>query len=162
MANEKGYLGPIGDDFPAIFPIAFGLIFFFGSIAVTYDTYTQKKDLGQSMRANLLLSRGVRRETIVNEEYWSEACGFFQGTKANYGVGGYMVVRTEENEVMDLDGTGLFCYEEANGVSGPDEINPSTQRGKRVTLMTYPVAVEIGGQTEKQTRLRTLEVVTWK
>lgn len=157
MTNEKGYLGPIGDDFPAIFPIAFGLIFFFGSIAVTYDIYTQKKDLGQSMRANLLLSRGVRRETVMNQEYWGEACEFFQNTKPNYGVGGYMTIRDKDDEVMRLKGTDLFCYED-DMVSGPDDIDPSAQRGKKVALMTYSVAVEMG----EETKLRTLEVAIWR
>lgn len=162
--DEEGYLGPIGDDFPSIFPIAFGLIFFFGSITLTYNNYNQKRNLGQTMRANLLLSKGARRETLMNKEYWGEACSFFKSMKANYEVDGYMMITSEEEEkgVYKFDGDPAFCTDIGSGVTKPESPNDeeivSLQKGRQVSVMEYPVAVEKGEITE----IRGLRVVTWK
>lgn len=165
--GEKGYLGAIGDDFPSIFPIAFGLIFFFGSITITYNNYNQKRDIGQTMRANLLLSKGARRETLVTEEAWGEACQFFKSTKANYGVGGYMMIEDEEGKVYEFGGeTEPFCTDiEGEGVP-PDEPDDdavqAAQEGKKVALMKYPIAVKEEEDGEEVAKIKGLRVVTWK
>lgn len=173
--GERGYLGPIGDDFPSIFPIAFGLIFFFGSITITYNNYNQKRDLGQSMRANLLLSKGARRETMVNEEYWGDACDFFKSMKANYGVDGYMMIISEKAEeddsgeglVYEFDGGDPAFCTDISPEAGQDPESPdhnaitSSKEGEQITTMEYPVVVEREVGEDKVAEVYGLRVVTW-
>ena len=42
MKNEKGFLGPIGDDLPSLIPLVFALIIFFGAFGVTFGVFNSR------------------------------------------------------------------------------------------------------------------------
>ena len=91
--NLRGFIGPLGDDFPAIFPIALGLMFFFGAIAITYDVYNYKSTQANLIRANIMISRSVRAQTLMSPDYWEfQACPLITEIQANYGVSSAMML----------------------------------------------------------------------
>lgn len=44
LKNQKGFLGPIGDDLPSLIPLVFALIIFFGAFGVTFTSFSQRTE----------------------------------------------------------------------------------------------------------------------
>ncbi|GEM_PF-948441 len=42
LRQQKGFLGPIGDDLPSLIPLVFSLIIFFGAFGVAFSTFSQR------------------------------------------------------------------------------------------------------------------------
>ncbi len=103
---RKGFIGPLGDDFPAIFPIALGLMFFFASISIAYDNYNYKADQATLIRANIMISRSARQQSVMTEKYWtSHACPLIEEIQTNYGVhSAMMVARPHYEQEATLSG----------------------------------------------------------
>ena len=171
----KGYLGPLGDDFPAIFPIALGLMFFFGAITITYQNYDMKQEMTTLMRANLALSKAVRTQLEFDPEFWETACNVLEDTKANYGVMAKMgiieVKYVEDGKYKtnpEYEGYELeeYIYYDDNGY--PKTIEPCgdlMEKGKPipkendfVVVMYYPVIIKESGVNKPVT----LVIMTWK
>jgi hypothetical protein len=155
LFGRRGFIGPLGDDFPAIFPIAMGLMFFFGAISLTYLNYTDKRDTATLMRANLAMSKGVRAQITFDADYWKDvACPLFERAKANYGVRAKMrlVQITETAGVVDV---GDF------DACGDAEDPPP---GRRAVAMNYPVVIRLdpGFGQPKITRAFSLVITTWR
>jgi hypothetical protein len=84
--NNRGYIGPLGDDFPSIFPLLFGLIIFFSSLYAAYNIYQAKDSTVQVMKANIMISRAVRSQIYFDGEYWKYACKLGLAMRSNYQV----------------------------------------------------------------------------
>ncbi|MBN3037612.1 MAG: hypothetical protein JW834_04145 [Candidatus Diapherotrites archaeon] len=164
----RGYLGPLGDDFPSIFPIAMGLMFFFSAVTVTYMDYTVKQDAVTLMRANLALSRAVRSQiTFTEEHFFGERSGFagvcdlLDKTKANYGVRAKMELRHQYNDGSAFrDIVYRFPSRKAAqcGDLEDEEGTPLPYERTSAVTMTYPIVVEEDGETVP----RSLVITTWK
>lgn len=164
---DKAYLGPLGDDFPAIFPIALGLMFFFGAITLTYQNYNTKHEITTLMRANLAISKAVRTQLEFDPDFWEySACPVLQHTKANYGVMAKMGIIEiyEENGALKTNPeyTG-YELEDYNEIIEP--CGDLRERGETiptqhdlVVVMYYPVLVEEEGAYKPVT----LVIMTWK
>ena len=166
---KRGYLGPLGDDFPAIFPVAFGLMLFFGAITLTFDLYTYKQDTVAIMRANLALSKAVRYQLIFDDEYFfglrgrGGACDLLERTKSNYGVQAKMelkefkFVRNKPQETLvKFAGKKAEC-----GDLRDDSRQPLPYEGTFSIAMVYPVAIHIGKGENRETEMRSLVITTW-
>jgi len=166
---KRGYLGPLGDDFPAIFPVAFGLMLFFAAITLTFNLYNYKQDTVALMRSNIALSKAVRSQLIFDEElFFGErgrdgACDLFDRAKVNYGVQAKMELkvftfnRDKITERVDRLGSKLAeCgdLEDDSGVDLPYD-------GDFSVAMVYPVAVHVGDGDRKETQMRSLVITTW-
>ena len=167
MAATRGYIGPLGDDFPAIFPIAMGLMFFFSAITLTYDYYNTKHDAALLMEANTALAKAARAQLVFTQEYWDDGggvCDLIDKTKANYGVRAKAELlqferlsasRFEFNKVRRIDGESrdenpCVDVEDADGAPLPYD-------GDFYISLTYPVLVRSGNGHE----IATLRVTTW-
>ncbi len=73
--NEKGFLGPIGDDLPSLIPLVFALIIFFGAFGVTFSTFNQRgRDFDLQIEA-LRISTGLKGNSyFANYEQFREIC----------------------------------------------------------------------------------------
>ena len=186
---KKGYIGPLGDDFPALFPIILGLVLFFGAVSLTYQIYEMKNAQVNSMRANIMLSRGIRERKHMDWDYWDNyACPLLKTTKVNYGVQAAM--RIDISNYTDYDPPGYdfetqpFYFDNPNKNSEPAvcfeggpliefsewEANVPTAEdtlGRNFVSMTYPVIVNIydkddeADEAKKQSLTAELTVVTW-
>lgn len=161
----RGFIGPLGDDFPAIFPIALGLMFFFGAITIAYNAYDYKNTQSNLIRANIMISRSVRAHLLVDSDYWNnEACKLITEIQANYGVSSAMLIErpyyageddlagssglkaarpfffdgTDKPALCPLEGSrGSFdAWAEANGL-------PLADPNRRTLALTYPVLVNV-------------------
>lgn len=167
MGATRGYLGPLGDDFPAIFPIAMGLLLFFSAITLTYDYYNEKHNAALLLEANTALSKAVRAQLVFDQEHWDSnngVCSLIDKTKANYGVRAKAELllfvhisasKFEFEKLKKIDGDSLdenpcVDYEDADGRPLPD---PSDF----FISLTYPVLIKSGDAHE----IATLRVTTW-
>jgi hypothetical protein len=178
---KKAYIGAIGDDFPALFPLILGLMLFFASVSLAYNTYNEKRDLAVSMRANVMLARAVRQRTLMGEEYWdSYACPVMEKMRANYGVGAAMKVFRQNYTTYDLT-PGAFS--DPNLTVEPIVFQPGavpsvnatcpegdwekivptreTAYRKSLIIMVYPVLINETKSGETFSRPGGLMVATW-
>ena len=149
---SKGYLGPLGDDFPAIFPIAMGLMFFFASITLTYDYYTSKQDIATLMKANVALAKAARSQIVFDDEHWDSVCRITDKTKANYGVRARIWLKEFDAENYE------FSEDYEIGEDNPCVDIDGAPEGRFYISMTYPVLIPVEGGN----KVATLEVMTWK
>lgn len=111
---RRGYIGPIGDDFPSIFPIMIGLLLFFSSIFITYQNYELKAATAKVMKANLAIGKIVRSETFFDSDKFTEKCELLERAKVNYAVSARMqlIVDREDTslnlECGDTDPTSMM------------------------------------------------------
>ncbi|MCK4327710.1 MAG: hypothetical protein KAW41_04505 [Candidatus Diapherotrites archaeon] len=167
MAATRGYIGPLGDDFPAIFPIAMGLLLFFSAITLTYDYYNTKHDAALLLEANTALAKAARAQLVFTQDYWDEeggVCDLIDKTKANYGVRAKAELLQFErlgptkydfNKIRKIDGKTLgdnpcVDYED-------DDRNPLPYEGDFFISLTYPILLKSGNGQE----IATLVVTTW-
>ena len=154
----RGYLGPLGDDFPAIFPISMGLLLFFSAITMTYNYYNVKHDTAVLMEANTALGKAARSQLVFDSNYWEQVCSTVDKTKANYGVRAKL-------ELLHFTGKE---FEKIKSIDNPidnpcvdyedEKRNPLPYPGDFAISLTYPVLVKSGDTQE----IATLRVTTWK
>jgi hypothetical protein len=71
MKNERGFLGPIGDDLPSLIPLVFALMLFFGAFGVAFSTFNLRgKDFDLQIEA-LRISTDLK-----GNSYFSNYAGF--------------------------------------------------------------------------------------
>jgi hypothetical protein len=186
---KRGFIGPLGDDFPAIFPIALGLMFFFASISVAYDSYYYKDTQSTLLRANVMISRSVRQQGVMTESYWRDfACPLITEIQANYGTHAALMITRPRyvNEAtlssVDVSERSLkepFEFKNVKAlcpvVRGTDEwvaeSGMPTNPSRPMMILNYPVIVEVKWDgssysacegVECERRPAVLAVYTWK
>jgi len=157
--GRRGYIGPLGDDFPAIFPIAMGLMVFFSAITLTYDYYNTKRDIALLMEANVALAKSARAQIVFDSDYWDSICDGVDKLKANYGVRANL-------ELIELDGQDFSRIRKIGTdtldnpcVDATDEAgNELPYPGDFFISLTYPVLVKTSDATNEPA---TLKVTAW-
>lgn len=160
MAATKGYLGPLGDDFPAIFPIAMGLLFFFSAITLTYNYYNEKHDTAILMEANTALGKAARTQLVFDETYWTQICDTVDKTKANYGVRAKLELLEFDGKRFNKVPNSIIPKKDNPCVDVTDDSNPPQDLpypGDFFISLTYPVLIESGTGND----VATLRVTTW-
>ncbi len=73
--NEKGFIGPIGDDLPSLIPLTFALVVFFAAFAFAFNTFDQKKTDFDQKFALLRLGKTLKSDNLIDEyAEWKNAC----------------------------------------------------------------------------------------
>lgn len=65
MKNRKGFIGPLGDDIPSIFPIVFAVILFTGTVLYANQLIAQKAKMLEIREGALALSYLVTEKGFV-------------------------------------------------------------------------------------------------
>jgi hypothetical protein len=153
-------LGPLGDDFPAIFPIAMGLLFFFSAVTLTQNYYHVKQETAVLMAANNGLAKIFRSQTVIDAGFWKRVCELVDTTKSNYGVRAKL-------ELLEFDpGKGFTPLNSIGGeviespcVDTVDDNGRVLPRPEQFSIsLTYPVLIKIDDQSQK---IATLRLTTW-
>lgn len=74
----RGFVGPLGDDIPSIFPIVAGVLLFVGTVAYAVDLVNQKNSYLEIRKAGLGLSYLVTEKGVVTQKSFSEKCPIIQ------------------------------------------------------------------------------------
>jgi len=174
--GKRGYLGPIGDDFPSIFPVALGLIFFFGAITLTYNDYHYKQEITNLMRSNLALSKAVRTQLHFTEDYWGDigdtgtACNLLGRTKANYAVQARMCIKDihlkpgTDDVILGAEEDEFAPFESGRFAKWCGDTDDDTINNREIFVtMYYPITMAKKNLRASNTVApRTLVIETWK
>ncbi len=175
---RRGYIGPIGDDFPSIFPLLFGLLIFFSSLFMAYSAYQAKDNTVQAMKANIMISRAVRYQVVFDGDYWRQACQLAMAMRGDYKTHVAMWISVEKKgwrgriflmpNILKYRSFPAVCPLDkkfwGNSISGQwvpesraQDVILNITKGRTAITMTYPVIWKSGTNEPAK-----LVVVTWR
>jgi hypothetical protein len=70
----RGFVGPLGDDIPSIFPIVAGIMLFFGTIAFAGNLAAQKNSYLEVRKAAVSLSYVMTEKGFIDSASWTPKC----------------------------------------------------------------------------------------
>lgn len=175
MVFRKGFVGPLGDDIPSIFPIVAGVLLFIGTLSYAIDTINEKNAYFDVRRAALGLSYIATDKGVVSENVFAEKCGSMKkyGDSASVKflvtlkrfctqVSLTNVVSSAESPYNFADSesaasTWLHCAN-AELPSNQDYLPPP----KNSVLLSYPIAVPCPFAVSATNGLGVINVIVWR
>ena len=169
--QRKGFVGPLGDDFPSIFPIVAGVVLFFATLAYANGVIQEKNDYLDVRKAALGLSYLVTRTGSIDYGYLGmvtcsqELAAYAKSRSVKY----HVIVKGASNGIEfsetpeELFGLGL--EDESLYVSCGSEEGESVAEqamNSNPVIMNFPVAVGCPSYSSNTNGLGMLTVVTWR
>ena len=171
----KGFIGPLGDDFPSIFPIVAGVVLFFGTLAYANGVIQEKNDYLEVRKAALGLSYLVTRTGSV--DYGSldtpdtgacdnELDAYAKSRGVKYQVilksacNGLQFSETPE-ELFGLKGDDLYASCGTADEAEEESVAQDALQSNPV-IMNFPVAAGCPAYDEPTKGLGSLTVVVWR
>lgn len=74
LVDMRGFVGPIGDDIPSIFPIVAGVLLFIGTLAYVNNIVAEKNNLLEVRKAALSLSYVVTEKGRLDRSEFDTLC----------------------------------------------------------------------------------------
>ncbi len=177
--DQKGYLGPIGDDIPSLIPILVGLVTFFAAFTFTLNEYTTRSNSFNADRDTLVIANALKGDSyIATPGEFISSCTALRIRGLNYAAG---VVESSEwadiaskasgsgggpsipvlAEAADhfylMESISLQC---ATGLSTPIDKGELADiiQNRPFVVLAFPVAI----QSDYAVVPSTLVVITWK
>lgn len=75
MSLRKGFIGPLGDDIPSIFPIVFAVLLFVGTILYANQIISEKSRVLETREGALALSYIVTEKGFTDNTTLEKSCG---------------------------------------------------------------------------------------
>jgi hypothetical protein len=152
----KGFIGPIGDDIPSIFPIIAGVMLFIGAI-VYVNAEAANNDAALHLRKSALeLSYIVTEKGYVNAAQFAQACeDSVTPTAKKDGVGfAVLLFDCTKYGVTDIGEGEVIC-------SNQPSFSAGAIGGKKASSLSYPIATDcqLGGETRPG--LGTAVTIAW-
>ncbi len=131
LQTRRGFVGPLGDDIPSIFPIVAGIMLFLGTIAYASDLVNEKSSYLEIRKAAMGLSYIVTEKGLTNAALFDQKCDSMQSYASANSVKFLVTLKrfcnavnlyepTDADSVSPyfvipsdaLDATWLSCYED--------------------------------------------------
>ncbi|NUN11476.1 hypothetical protein HUU53_02425 [Candidatus Micrarchaeota archaeon] len=186
---KKGFIGPIGDDIPSIFPIIGGVILFVATFALSAQIVDEKNDLLKVQRETLSLAYLATESGFVTEEDFLKNCdNRLQQQAINKGIKMLVTVKRfcdgiplnelqksetdpafefyspyyiDAGQENELGHTWLYCSWNGQTISDlPPGLNKPTS--KNTVTLTYPIAVPCPDVDSATSGIGVVNVVGWK
>ena len=100
LNNQKGFLGPIGDDLPSLIPLLFALLVFFATFSFSFGVFNDENVSFKADLAVLNISRilkGTNYITGIND--FLEKCGSINITTVKYRAGITNLFTAQDNYI---------------------------------------------------------------
>jgi hypothetical protein len=185
--RTRGFLGPIGDDIPSIFPIVFGVLLFAGAMVYSLNQLNQRDSYLDVRKATLDLSYTVMESGYISDAAFNSACTSSyivtanrEGIRALVTVKKYCPVSVNGVGPLDLSaanpdnsifnvGTpasfyasrGLYCSSE-NAPKNAVNYYVSNPQPKDYVVLNYPVAVDCSSQPGALVGVGMVNVIGWQ
>jgi len=182
MALLKGFVGPLGDDIPSIFPIIAGVLLFISTVAYAAYFTEQKNDYLNTRKAALGLAYQVTKTGSVTLSDFNSACGNVirpyadsRGVKfavvlkkfcRKIALNSYpfdpktYAVRAGKEEIggaKDLDGAAC-----ASSSIDVEELADPKNMPLDAVILNYPIAVNCPDEESVTRGLGMVNVMVWK
>ena len=143
--NEKGFLGPIGDDLPSLIPLLFGLMIFFGTYSFALSEFTLENQEINNKLEVFQVSRVLRTDGLVDSfEDFNRLCDSIPLTSVKFKAG---LINVSENQglsvasrddfIEDVEGGFIYCLSPNTEFEDLEE----TEARRQYSLI-YPVALQ--------------------
>lgn len=177
--NEKGLVGPLGEDFPSLIPIVFAFLIFFGVFGSAYMIFENNNQVFDKKLKALQISRTMKENSYLLADSFETQCIKAQNIPANFIVGLVEYKLDQNGEIIEGDQIAYNPYEDgsydlfANKVdaSGLDskyictsngEIDPNFRPPRYNAIMyEFPVILQLDATDQPDIRLMRLVVSVW-
>jgi len=161
--DEKGFLGPIGDDLPSLIPLLFALVIFFSTFTFAFNVWSERNREFDWDVAVLGVSSTMKSDSYISGvEEWESLCEKVQSTK---GIKFYALLVEAELPEEDAEAFDLFAPEGIEGFeicsNTVEDDFPQIGTGINPIPRIYPVALEISEGNKFYVKPVLLVVVAW-
>jgi hypothetical protein len=183
--RRKGFVGPLGDDIPSIFPIVAGVLLFIGTLVYAFGLVQEKNQYLEIRRAGMTLSyimteKGVmpteaefkakcdlllktadtnRVYVLVTLKRYCKTVELFQGGPGEKPELSPFFVEKFSGDAEADSGNGrtwLYCSNDENVAEG------GFQQPKNAVLLNYPIAVPCPTQSSPTRGVGLINVIVWR
>ncbi|MFH1107394.1 MAG: hypothetical protein V1787_05875 [Candidatus Micrarchaeota archaeon] len=161
--KKKGFIGPLGDDIPSIFPIVTGILIFILSLVYLQQQLAVRNGYLNLKQATLDLSYLATEKGYMPQTEFEDKCGVLKETAKKNGIRFAMVLKKycgkiDVNEALTLAdhdtgaslywfGKDLLCAtaEDFEPESTPVAANPPAAvvlPSENAFILSYPMAVD--------------------
>lgn len=175
LRSQKAYIGPIGDDFPSLIPLIFGLLMFFTAFTITFNSFDNANTRFNDDVALLKVSRTLQSNSyIFSHEDFKGLCNQvgvvdlkFVATLTEEWVNPAQQPVTVARNIFDArvfrnaKNEAFYCSNVApsGGVASVSSfVQLNEVADSRVVSRTFPIAVE----DNKVVKPMHLVVVAWR
>lgn len=153
-ANKtRGFIGPIGDDIPSLFPIVAGILVFLLSISFIQSQIDDRNAYIKVRRDALSVSYLATEKGLLDAEGFAQKCTQLKDLATKKQLNFALLLKnycSNSQKQVELDNSELLTYrpENLDGIcssvpelEGAPPGQPLQVPGKDTVVMTYPVAV---------------------
>ncbi len=156
---RRGFIGPIGDDIPSIFPIIAGIVLFIATLIYANNEFSSKNDAINLRKAGLDLSYIVVEKGYVNQYGFGNTCNdLLKPSATKNGVYFAVMLRdctTDPSE--SFAGTEICSLTQETNA----EINSTYLTEKQTSIFNYPVATDCVTPDGTKEGLGSVSIITW-
>ena len=176
-AFSRGYIGPIGDDFPSLIPLIFGLLMFFTAFTITFNAFDSANARFSDDIVLLKIGRSLHSNSyIYSYENFSDLCTqigvvnlkYVAGLTEDYALAGSVPAAGPgvNKSIFDarfiaLGGDVFYCSNvppKSGTGSVSDFVSLEEVSELRVVSRIYPIALE----ANKAVKPVHLVVIAWR
>jgi hypothetical protein len=85
LRQQKGFVGPIGDDIPSLIPLTIALLIFFSAFAFAFNSYEEKKAEFDQRLLLLSIGKTLKGDNLLDSyQKWSDACNNLEVTRYKF------------------------------------------------------------------------------
>ena len=156
--TRRGFIGPIGDDIPSIFPIMAGIVLFIATLIYANSEFEAKTAAINLRKAGLDLSYIVIEKGYVNQNGFEETCNLLKPSATKNNVKFAVMLRD-----CTTDTTESFSGREICSLTLDDAEVDAEYLAKRqqTSSYVYPVATECVTADGTATGLGSVSIFTW-
>lgn len=170
---NKGFIGPVGDDLPSLTPLIFGLIMFFSSFTVAFNSFdTRNAEFNQNIDLIKISKSMQANGYIYSYENFDSLCDNIGSTNLSYVAAITSDAYTPKKAAAELrnqtifdlqffssGGKSFYCTNvDATGSKFSDIVKLEEISDKKIASRIYPIVVE----DERIVKPMHLVVIAWK
>ncbi len=157
--SRRGFIGPIGDDIPSIFPLMAGIVLFIATIIYANDEFAAKNDALNLRKAGLDMAYIVVEKGYVNQGGFDETCEDLLRPSARKNNVFFAVMLRD----CTTDPSESFAGKEICSLTQETnaEITSEYLTSKQTSIYNYPIATECDTTAGTRTGLGSVSIITW-
>ncbi len=154
----KGFIGPLGDDIPSIFPIIAGITLFIGAIIYANNEVGLRNANLHLRQSGLELSYIALQKGFVTSASFTDTCEkLVKPTAQKNSVKFAIILR----DCTQLGVTDPFTGTRICSNAGPGELDALADQETAYSLFNYPVSTDCSVTGEVRPGLGNVNIVSW-
>ncbi|MFH1240236.1 MAG: hypothetical protein V1672_03385 [Candidatus Diapherotrites archaeon] len=171
LKNEKGFLGPLGDDLPSLIPLLFALVIFFSAFTSAFNTFDKKNSAFQAeLEVSSIAAKLVADSYIEGYDGFQLLCKKVAASDVKYKAGIIELPLGIDDDVPTINPLNPEFYyfpTEDEKFECPEGGENPTENSRNLMVRVYPIALELKDDTKIKiasgfiVRPMILVVITW-